>query len=162
KEAGFDPNLVTLAADSKEEPTTKQLVCHPDVGIVDFTGSSSFGDWIETNARQAVVFTEKAGVNPVIVDSADDIKAVVRNLAFTISLYSGQMCTTSQNIYVPKNGIMAGGQSVSFDEFAKSLATAVEKLLGDTERAVEVLGAIQSDATLKRLESTVTEGGEVV
>jgi len=162
REAGFDPNIVTLAADTKEEPITKQLVTNPDVCIVDFTGSSTFGEWIEANARQAVVFTEKAGVNPVIVDSVDDLKAVVRNLAFTISLYSGQMCTTSQNIYVPKNGIMAGGQRVSFDEFAKSLATGVDKLLGDNERALEILGAIQNDATIKRIERAPAEGGEVV
>src|SRR5258708_8290831 len=102
KEAGFDSNLVTLVADTQAEPVTKQLVCHPDVAIVDFTGSSAFGNWIEANARQAIVFTEKAGVNPVIVDSVHDVNAVVRNLAFTVSLYSGQMCTTAQNIYVPK------------------------------------------------------------
>jgi phenylacetic acid degradation protein paaN len=162
KEAGFDPNLVTLVADTAAEPVTKQLVCHPDVAIVDFTGSTAFGDWIETNARQALVFTEKAGVNPVIVDSAADLKAVVRNLAFTISLYSGQMCTTSQNIYVPKDGIVAGSQHVGFDEFTKALAAGVEKLLGDTERAVEILGAIQSEATLQRLEAAPQEGGDVV
>jgi phenylacetic acid degradation protein paaN len=162
REAGFDPNLVTLVADTQGEPVTKQLVCHPDVAIVDFTGSSAFGEWIEANARQALVFTEKAGVNPVIVDSVSDLKAVVRNLAFTVSLYSGQMCTTSQNIYVPKDGIAAGGQRVSFDEFAQALASGVDKLLGDTERAVEILGAIQSDATLKRVESAPAEGGVVV
>jgi phenylacetic acid degradation protein paaN len=162
KEAGFDPNLVTLVADSQAEPVTKQLVCHPDVAIVDFTGSTAFGDWIEANARQAIVFTEKAGVNPVIVDSVADLKAVVRNLAFTVSLYSGQMCTTSQNIYVPKDGILAGGQRVSFDEFAQALAGGVDKLLGDTERAVEILGAIQSENTLKRLEAAPAEGGQVV
>ncbi len=162
KEAGIDPNLITLAADSADTPLTKQLVCHPDVALVDFTGSSEFGNWIEANARQATVFTEKAGINSVIVDSTTDLKAVVRNLAFTVSLYSGQMCTTSQNIYVPKNGIMAGGQRVSFDEFAQSLATGVDKLLGETERAVEILGAIQSEATLKRLEKAPAEGGEVV
>ncbi len=162
REEGFDPNLVTLAADTREAPITKELVCHPDVALVDFTGSSAFGDWIETHARQAVVFTEKAGVNPVIVDSAADLKGVVRNLAFTVSLYSGQMCTTSQNIYVPKDGIMAGGQRVSFDEFAQALAAGVEKLLGDTDRAVEILGAIQNEATLKRLEAAPAEGGEVV
>ncbi len=161
REAGFDPNLVTLAADTREAPITKELVCHPDVALVDFTGSSAFGDWIETHARQAIVFTEKAGVNPVIVDSAADLKAVVRNLAFTISLYSGQMCTTSQNIYVPKGGIMAGGQRVGFDEFAQALASGVDKLLGDTDRAVEILGAIQNEATLKRLEAAPAEGGEV-
>src|SRR5262249_45444846 len=148
KEAGFDPNLVTLVADTLAEPVTKQLVCHPDVAIVDFTGSTAFGDWIEANARQAIVFTEKAGVNPVIVDSVPDLKAVVRNLAFTVSLYSGQMCTTSQNIYIPKDGILAGGQRVSFDEFGQGLAGGVDKLLGDTDRAVELLGAIQSDATI--------------
>ena len=162
REAGFDPNLVTLAADTREAPITKELVCHPDVALVDFTGSSAFGDWIETHARQAVVFTEKAGVNPVIVDSAADLKAVVRNLAFSVSLYSGQMCTTSQNIYVPKDGIMIGGQRVSFDEFTQALAAGVDKLLGDTDRAVEILGAIQNDATLKRLEAAPAEGGEVV
>jgi phenylacetic acid degradation protein paaN len=161
-ESGFDPNLVTLAADTKDAPITKQLVCHPDVDMVDFTGSSAFGEWIEANARQAVVFTEKAGVNPVIIDSVTDLKSVVRNLAFSISLYSGQMCTTSQNIYLPKNGITAGGQRASVDEFAQALATGVEKLLGDTERAVELLGAIQSEATLKRLDAAPAEGGEVV
>jgi phenylacetic acid degradation protein paaN len=162
KEAGFDPNLVTLVADSQAEPVTKQLVCRPDVSIVDFTGSTAFGNWIEENARQALVFTEKAGVNPVILDSVNDLKAVVRNLAFTVSLYSGQMCTTSQNIYVPKEGIRADGQRVGVDQFAKELASSVEKLLGDPERAVEILGAIQSDATLRRLEAAAAEGGEIV
>jgi phenylacetic acid degradation protein paaN len=129
---------------------------------VDFTGGTAFGNWIEENARQAQVFTEKAGVNPVIVDSVRDLKAVVRNLAFTVSLYSGQMCTTSQNIYVPKDGIKADGQRVSVDQFAKELASGVEKLLGEPERAVEILGAIQNDATLRRLEAAPQEGGEIV
>jgi phenylacetic acid degradation protein paaN len=161
KEAGFDPNLVTLASDTVEEPIAKQLVTHPDVGIVDFTGSSAFGNWIEANARQAVVFTEKAGVNAVILDSADDLKAVARNLAFTLSLYSGQMCTTPQNIYVPKTGIKVGEGRVSADEFAQALATGIEKLLGEPDRAVEILGAIQSDATLRRIESAPAQGGQI-
>lgn len=162
KEAGFDPNLVTLVADTQAEPVTKELVCHPEVAMVDFTGSTAFGTWIEENARQALVFTEKAGVNPVIMDSVSDLIAVVRNLAFTVSLYSGQMCTTSQNIYIPKGGIQVGGQRVTAEQFAKELASAVEKLLGEPERAVEILGAIQSDATLQRLDAAPQEGGEVI
>jgi phenylacetic acid degradation protein paaN len=162
KEAGFDPNLVTLAADTAEQPITKALVTHPEVAIVDFTGSSAFGNWIEANARQAAVFTEKAGVNAVVLDSADDLKLVVRNLAFTLCLYSGQMCTTPQNIYVPKTGIKVGDQKVSADEFAQSLASGIEKLLGEAERAGEILGAIQSEATLERLKSAPAGGGQVV
>jgi len=162
REAGFDPNLVTLAADTVAEPIAKQLVCHPDVALVDFTGGTAFGSWIEANARQAVVFTEKAGVNFVVVDSVDDFSGLVRNLAFTVSLYSGQMCTTSKNIYIPRDGILAGGKRVTLEEFGGALASSVEKLLGDPERAVEILGAIQSDATVKRLASAPREGGEVV
>jgi phenylacetic acid degradation protein paaN len=162
KEAGFDPNLMTLAADTADAPITKQLVTHRDVAIVDFTGGTAFGDWIEQNARQAVVFTEKAGVNSVIMDSVPDLQGAVNNLAFTLSLYSGQMCTTSQNIFVPKDGISAGGQKVSVADFAKALAGGVDKLLGDPSKAVEVLGAIQNPATAKRVEAAAGEGGEVV
>jgi hypothetical protein len=37
----------------------------------------------------------------VVVDSTDNLRGVLGNLAFSLSLYSGQMCTTPQNIYVP-------------------------------------------------------------
>ena len=151
-EAGLDPNLVTLAADSADAPITKDLATRPEVALIDFTGSSEFGNWLEQNARQAQVYTEKAGVNTVIIDSTDDPKGMARNLAFSLSLYSGQMCTTPQAIFVPKDGIQAGGERLSFDQVVQAIAGATDKFLSDAERAVEVLGAIQSDATLKRLQ----------
>lgn len=42
-EQGFDPNVVTLAADSADAPITKELVTHPEVGIIDYTGGPDFG-----------------------------------------------------------------------------------------------------------------------
>ncbi|MHC4416923.1 MAG: phenylacetic acid degradation protein PaaN [Planctomycetota bacterium] len=162
RDQGFDPNLVTLAADAPDAPVTKALVTRPEVRIVDYTGSSGFGDWIEANARQAVVFTEKAGVNSVIIDSVDDLKAVTANIAFTVSLYSGQMCTTSQNIFVPAGGIEAGGRRLSFREVASAIVGAVDWLLGEPKRAVEILGAIQNERTLQRIEQAKAEGGKVL
>ena len=41
------------------------------------------------------------GVNSIVIDSTDNLRGVLGNLAFSLSLYSGQMCTTPQNIYVP-------------------------------------------------------------
>ncbi|GLR64535.1 phenylacetic acid degradation protein PaaN [Marinospirillum insulare] len=152
KEAGLDPQIVSLAVDTLEEPVAKDLVMNPKVKVIDYTGSSVFGNWIEQNALHAKVFTEKAGVNSIIVDSVSDLKAVTRNLAFTLSLYSGQMCTTTQAIYVPKSGIDTPEGKVSFDEFAQALATATSKFLGDNDRACMVLGAIQSEATAKRID----------
>src|SRR5205823_6243284 len=46
--------------------------------------------------------------------------------------------------------------------FAQALASGIDKLLGEAERAGEILGAIQSDATLERLKSAPSAGGQVV
>ena len=152
-EAGFDPNLVTLAVDTTDAPIAKSLATRPEVRIVDFTGGSEFGNWLEANARQAQVYTEKSGVNAVVIGDFADLKGLARNLAFALSLYYGQMCTTPQNIFVARGGIKAGDTTLSFDQVAAGLAEAIGKLLGDPERAVEVLGAIQNPATLARLDA---------
>ncbi len=158
-EAGLDPNLVTLAVG---DSVAKDLALRPEVAVIDYTGSTGFGDWLEQNARQAQVYTEKAGVNTVTIDSTDDPKGMVRNLAFTLSLYSGQMCTTTQVFFVPKDGIATGAERMSFDQVVAALAGGVDKFLSDPERAVEVLGAIQSPATLARIDHAATLGTVVL
>ncbi len=151
-DAGFDPNVVLLAAHDAGDDTAQALALDPAVKLIDFTGSSTNGNWLEAHARQAQVYTEKAGVNQVIIDSVDDFKAVARNLAFSFALYSGQMCTAPQNIYVPRDGIETAQGRMSFDEVAAGLAQAVEKLVSDPARAVEITGAIQNTGTLQRIE----------
>src|SRR5207245_6875979 len=81
-EAGFDPNIVTLVAHAAGDDTAQKLALRPALRLIDFTGSSANGEWLEQDARQAQVYTEKAGVNQIVVDSADDIKSVARNVAF--------------------------------------------------------------------------------
>jgi phenylacetic acid degradation protein paaN len=90
-------------------------------------------------------------VNTVVIDGTDDLKGMVRNLAFSLSLFSGQMCTAPQVILVPRDGITAGGEKLSLDQTAEAIAQGVDKFLSDTDRAVEVLGAIQSEAIVKRI-----------
>ncbi|MFS0694256.1 phenylacetic acid degradation protein PaaN [Streptomyces nitrosporeus] len=159
-EAGFDPNLVALAAENPGEGIAKSLALRPEVKIIDYTGSSSFGDWLEANARQAQVYTEKAGVNTVVVDSTDDYRGMLSNLAFSLSLYSGQMCTTPQNLLIPRDGIATESGTKSFDEVAADLAEAVGKLLGDDARANGLLGALVNPDVKARLEAA-PELGEV-
>ncbi|MGI5288483.1 phenylacetic acid degradation protein PaaN [Nonomuraea polychroma] len=160
-EAGFDPALVSLAAE-EGRGLAKTLATHPDVRIVDFTGSTEFGDWLEQNARQALVHTEKAGVNTVVVDSTDSWRGMLGNLAFSLSLYSGQMCTAPQNILVPAGGIDTDEGHKSFEEVAAGLAAAVGELLGDDARAVELTGAIVNPDVLARVESAPSLGHVVL
>ncbi|MFQ6197897.1 phenylacetic acid degradation protein PaaN [Streptomyces sp. NPDC000405] len=157
-EAGFSPDLVALAAERDGEGIAKSLAVRPEIRVIDYTGSTAFGDWLEANARQAQVFTEKAGVNTVVVDSTDDYKGMLSNLAFSLSLYSGQMCTTPQNLLIPREGIATDAGRKTFDEFVADLATAVEKLLGDDARANALLGAIVNDQVKARIDAAAQLG----
>ena len=150
-ENGIDPNLVSLSVADKRE-TTQKLVTHPAVKSVDFTGGNVFGTWLIDNCRQAQVYAELAGVNNIVIDSTDSYKRMLGNLAFTLSLYSGQMCTTSQAILVPAAGIDTESGHKSYDEFCADLAGAITGFLAKPEVAHAVLGAIQSADTLKRIE----------
>ena len=165
-EAGFDPNLVALAAERPQalgsaraggtpiaEGIAKTLALRPEIRIIDYTGSTEFGDWLEANARQAQVYTEKAGVNTVIVHSTSDYKGMLSNLAFSLSLYSGQMCTTPQNLLVPREGISTDQGPKSYDEVVADLAKSVDGLLGDDARANALLGAIVNPDVKARLEA---------
>ncbi|MGY0068461.1 phenylacetic acid degradation protein PaaN [Streptomyces sp. QTS137] len=157
-EAGFDPNLVALAAERPGEGVAKTLATRPEIRIVDYTGSTEFGDWLEANARQAQVYTEKAGVNTVIVESTGNYRGMLANLAFSLSLYSGQMCTTPQNLLIPRDGITTDQGPKSFDEVVADLAQAVDGLLGDDTRANALLGAIVNPGVRTRLEAAAGLG----
>ncbi|WP_432073329.1 phenylacetic acid degradation protein PaaN [Streptomyces wuyuanensis] len=157
-EAGFDPNLVALAAERPGEGIAKTLALRPEIKIIDYTGSTEFGDWLEEHARQAQVYTEKAGVNTVVIDSTDDYKGMLSNLAFSLSLYSGQMCTTPQNLLIPRDGITTDAGPKSYDEVVADLAASVSGLLGDDGRANALLGALVNPEVKSRLEAAAGLG----
>jgi phenylacetic acid degradation protein paaN len=56
----FDPELVTLIAHAAGDDTAQTLATAAEVKLIDFTGSTANGDWLEQHARQAQVYTEKA------------------------------------------------------------------------------------------------------
>jgi phenylacetic acid degradation protein paaN len=157
-EAGFEPDIIQLAPEAPDERLASTLALRPEVRIIDFTGSTGYGEWLEANARQAVVFTEKAGVNTIVVDSTDDFAGMCGNIAFSLTLYSGQMCTTPQNVLVPRGGIETEAGHRSFDEVAAGIADAVRKLTSDDARAVELTGAIVNDAVVPRIEAAREQG----
>ncbi|MBL8337901.1 MAG: phenylacetic acid degradation protein PaaN [Rhodoferax sp.] len=156
--AGFDPNLVTMALDSTQEPLGKLLVKHPKTAIVDFTGSVRFGQWVEQHAHPALCFTETAGCNTVVLESCTDLDAALRSLATTLCMFSAQMCTSPQNIYVPRQGVRTPQGPVPLEEVARRLADAVAALTGDPKKAAMILATIQSDQTLALLRQLQAEG----
>ena len=132
---------------------------HKEVKLIDYTGGNAFGDYIETLNK--ATFTEKAGVNSVIIDSVADIKAVAQNIGFSASLYSGQMCTAPQNIFISETVKTADG-SMSFDEVADVIAKSIGGLVGHPKMGAGTLGGIQNDMTTKRIKEGGNFGGEVI
>jgi len=160
KEEGFDPNVCQLAVDTPDKQITKLLAEHEEVKLIDYTGNSEFGSWLEKLPGKAV-FTEKTGVNSVILDSVKDINAVIQNLSFSIALYSGQMCTAPQNFFIPESGIKTQDGNVSFDEFAEKFVASINGLVDNPKAGPFVLGAIQNPNTCDRIESAENIKGKV-
>jgi phenylacetic acid degradation protein paaN len=146
----LDPDICQLAADTFDKTITKELAEHPDVKLIDYTGSAAFGSYLETLPNKTV-FTEKTGVNSVILDSVHDADKVAANIAFSISLYSGQMCTAPQNILIPGTGIKTPDGMLSFDEFAGKLVDNINSLADNPKAGPFVLGAIQNRKTCDRI-----------
>jgi phenylacetic acid degradation protein paaN len=159
---GLDPNLVSLFVTDQPEQT-QALATHPAVASIDFTGSNAFGQWLMAHCKQAQVYAELAGLNHVLIDSTSAYKAMMDNLAFTLCLYSGQMCTTTQAILVPQGGIDTDEGPKSVQAVQTDLAAAIDRLLAKPEVACAVLGAIQSTDTLARIETAQSgQWGRVV
>jgi phenylacetic acid degradation protein paaN len=161
QENNLDPNICQLAVDAQKAPITKQLAENKSVKIIDYTGSTSFGKYIEGLPGKAV-FTENAGVNSVIIHSTSDLKSMAQNIAFSISLYSGQMCTAPQNIFIPSEGVLTPGGIISYSDFRQALADAINGIVNNPKAGAPTLGAIQNELTLQRVQKASSIGGNMV
>ncbi|MFN3844551.1 MAG: phenylacetic acid degradation protein PaaN [Paracoccaceae bacterium] len=157
-DAGLPADAVLLAVDEPGAEITKVLATRPEVRLIDYTGSPAFGNWLRDHARQAQLFTEETGVNSVVIAATDDLDGMCANLAFALSLYSGQMCTSPQNIYIPAGGIDTDQGHKSFDQISDALVAAVDSLLADPARAAGICGAIANPATQNRIEAVAARG----
>jgi acyl-CoA reductase-like NAD-dependent aldehyde dehydrogenase len=80
-------------------------------------------------------------------------------------MFSAQMCTSPQNLYIPRQGVQTPQGRVPLDEVARRLADAVAALTGDPKKAAMILATIQSDQTLallQRMQSAGAQRGHVL
>ena len=72
-----------MVVDDEKSRHAGTLALDPAVRLIDYTGSSEFGEWLERHATQAEVYAEKAGVNCVVLDSTADFDGLCGNIAHT-------------------------------------------------------------------------------
>jgi len=163
-EYGHDPNLVTMVADTRDQPITIELLHHPDTAIIDFTGGPQFGRWIEENCPNALVYTETAGCNSVVIESTDDFSGMCDAIAHSLCQASAQMCTSVQNIFVPRSGIETDIGHLSLDEVCDGLVASVDKLIAEPRKAAFLCGTLVDKNIYKAIEAVAAaaEGGQVL
>lgn len=160
RDAGFDADACQLAVDTPDAPVAKELAEHKMVKLVDFTGNSEFGSYLESLPK--AVFTEKTGVNSMILDSVENIDKVIQNITFSVALYSGQMCTAPQNFFIPESGVKTPDGVLSFDEVAQKFADFTNGLIDNPKAGPFVLGTVQNANTCSRAQNAAADlGGKV-
>lgn len=157
-EQGFSPNVVLLAAEGAQQGLAKELAQRPEVALIDYTGSAEFGDWLREHAATSLLYTEETGVNSIVISATDDFDAMCANIAFSLALYSGQMCTTPQNLFIPQDGVQVGDTRIPYQEVVQGIVTALDKLLADPQRAAMVAGAIVNPDIIEHMQSLLSVG----
>ena len=155
-EYGFDPNLITLAVDTLAEPIAGKYVEHPAVQIIDFTGSPRYGGYLERTVTGKLLYTETAGVNSVVFESVNDLTESARAVARATCLFSAQMCTSPQVVYVPKSGIATMQGMASFDDVAHAIVSEIDAIAVNPTMAAGIMGAIQGVVSLDVVAEAVT------
>jgi phenylacetic acid degradation protein paaN len=154
-----------MAADTRDHPVTIELLHHPDTAIIDFTGGPQFGQWIEQHCPDALVYTETAGCNSVVVESTDDFAGMCDAIAHSLCQASAQMCTSVQNIFVPRDGIDTENGRVSFDDICDGLVASVDKMVADPKKAAFLCGTLVDEniyKTITTMTGAVAESGQVL
>jgi betaine-aldehyde dehydrogenase len=80
------------------------LVEHPDVSVIAFTGSTAVGQRIMQLGSKQVkkLHLELGGKDPFVIAPDADIEAAVEAVAYAALINCGQVCTSTERVYVPQ------------------------------------------------------------
>jgi len=107
--AGVSPHWYTVLPDTSPD-TSEQLVMHPSIAAIGFTGSRHIGrkliDLAATRATPIPVFAEMGSLNPLVILSGaleESWQAIASDLSKSILLGHGQFCTRPGVVLIPKD-----------------------------------------------------------
>ncbi|RME84367.1 MAG: aldehyde dehydrogenase [Caldilineae bacterium] len=100
---GLPPGVVNIVTGYGRE-VGEPLVRHPDVRVIAFTGSVKTGQHIASIAAPMMkkLHLELGGKDPMVIgpDMRAEMDTAVRALAYAALLNAGQVCTSTERVYV--------------------------------------------------------------
>jgi aldehyde dehydrogenase (NAD+)/betaine-aldehyde dehydrogenase len=158
-EVGFPPGVVNVVAG--DGPTVgAQLVRHPGVDKVAFTGSTATGAEIMRNAADGIkrVTLELGGKSPSLVFADADLASAIPSSVWSIYYSAGQSCEARSRVLVERS---------LYDDFVAEFADKAKTLkLGDPLDPETQVGSLISERHRTKVhgfvEQGLAEGAEVV
>lgn len=97
------------------------LVEHPDVPVIAFTGSTAIGQRIASLGAKRVkrLHLELGGKDPFVIAPDADVESAAEAVAYAALLNAGQVCTSTERIYVPQE--MGGAFTGALVDFVRSV-----------------------------------------
>ncbi len=85
------------------------------------------------------------------MESVADLDAALAAVAQSLCMFSAQMCTAAQNIWVSADGVETPSGRVGVDELCERLAAAIDAVVADPDHAIQVCGTLQNPAVLESI-----------
>ncbi len=140
-------NVVTGYGAEVGEP----LVKHPDVPVIAFTGSLAVGQRIASLAAPMMkkLHLELGGKDPMVIAPDAEMDMAVSGLAYASLLNTGQVCTSTERVYVHESMI---------GQFSEELADFVSKLrLGNGLNEGTDIGPMIKNQFREKVEGQITD-----
>lgn len=162
EEAGFPPGVLNVITHTKEDAPEvgDELIVHPAVRRISFTGSTEIGRIVAEKAgkhlKRAVL--ELGGKDPLIILKDADVDFAADAAAWGAFLHQGQICMSTERIIIEKP---------IADEFIEKLAARANALkVGDPRDPATAIGPLINQAAINKVHAHVQEaisgGAELV
>lgn len=154
--AGAPAGVLNVVPCSNEH--AELLVRDDRIAMLSFTGSASVGWRLRSIAGRKKVILELGGNAPVIVEDVDDISHTASVLAQSAFAYAGQVCISTQRIFVNEK---------IFGAFCDAMVAAAKScVVGEVTDEATIVGPLINDQAAVRitqwLEEAVTRGAKVL
>jgi vanillin dehydrogenase len=155
-DAGLPAGAINLVLHAPQDApdVVDELIAHPAVRRVNFTGSTRVGRIVATKCAEHLkrCLLELGGKAPQVVLADADLEAAADAASFGAFMNSGQICMSTERIVVD--------EAVA-DELAGMLAKRASKLLvGDPRDQSTMIGPVIDDASRERLLELIDDARE--
>jgi acyl-CoA reductase-like NAD-dependent aldehyde dehydrogenase len=156
EEAGFPPGVLNVITHAREDAPEvgDELIAHPAVRRISFTGSTEVGSIVAERAgkhlKQAVM--ELGGKDPLIVLRDADLDFAADAAAWGAFLHQGQICMSTERIIIERP---------IADAFTEKLVERARALkMGDPRDPTVAIGPLINQAAVDKVHGHVTSAAD--